>query len=372
MPRTSQAPYLFGARQLQYGIPACLGDRPSAGRDLLDSGTRPGHPEEDVVRAMICPRYGPPEVLQLTEVEKPTPKDKEILIRVHAATVTQGDCEVRGFKIPLFLWLPVRLALGITKPRRAILGQEVSGRIEAIGAGVTDRKPGEAVFGPTGLRLGAYADYVCLPTRLPLTIKPDDVSYDEAAAITVGGTNALHFLRKVGLGQGETILINGAGGSIGTCGVQLAKHHGAEVTAVDSGPKLDMLRSIGADHVIDYTKQDFWRSGERYDVVFDIIGKAPFSGCVRSLNSKGRYILANPRVLPMLRAVWTTWTTRKRVVFAFAEERREDLDLLAQMVGEGTLSIVIDKRYPLEQLVEANQYVEGGHKKGNVVITVSA
>lgn len=322
------------------------------------------------MKAIVWTKYGPPDVLKLQEVEKPTPKDKEVLIKLHAATVTQGDCEVRAFKIPLWLWPLVRLYFGLRKPRNPFLGAEIAGEIETVGKEVTEFKTGDKVFGSCGLRLGGYAEYVCLPSKYALAIKPESMTYEEAAPVSVGGFNALHFLRKSKVTKGDKVLINGAGGSIGNFGVQIAKHWGAEVTAVDSGPKLKMLTEIGADHVIDYTKEEFWKRDEKWDVIFDVIGKAPYSGCKRSLEKRGRYILANPRVFGMVRGVWTTITSRKKVIFAMAEESKEDLDTLKELIVEGTVRMTIDRRFPLEQIVEAHTYVESGMKQGHVVITV--
>ena len=327
------------------------------------------------MKAVVWTRYGPPEALQLQEVVQPAPRDNEVLVRVHAATVTAGDCEARALKFPLFLAVPMRLYVGIRKPSRIrILGQELSGVVEAVGQDVTRFKPGDAVFGTTGFRFSAYAEYACLPAESDAGVlgpKPDNLSFEEAAAVPTGGLEALHFLRMGNIQPGQTLLINGAGGSIGTAGVQLAKHYGAEVTAVDSGPKLDMLRELGADHVIDYTQEDFADSGIQYDVIFDVIGKRSFARSVRSLKPDGAYLLANPSFSAMFRGAWISRTSGKRVLLKAANRELDDLMTLRQMAEDGTLKIVIDRTYPLAQTAEAHRYVETGQKAGNVVIVVA-
>jgi 2-desacetyl-2-hydroxyethyl bacteriochlorophyllide A dehydrogenase len=323
------------------------------------------------MKAMIWMKYGSPDGLQLREVEKPTPKDNEVLIRVHAATVTAGDCEMRSLKFPLFLSLPMRMYVGLRRPTRIkIIGQELAGEIESVGKDVKRFKKGDQVFAATGLGFGAYAEYKCLPEDGVLVIKPANMTYEEAAAVPVGGLEALHFLRKANSLSGQKVLISGAGGSIGTFAVQLAKYFGAEVTGVDSTGKLDMLRSIGTDHVIDYTRDDFTKSGETYDVILDVMGKSSFSRCVRSLKPNGRYLLLNAGLSQTLRGRWTSMTSTKKVVIGAASQKREDLISLRELIEAGKIKAVIDRRYPLEQTAEAHRYVDTGQKKGNVVITV--
>jgi NADPH:quinone reductase-like Zn-dependent oxidoreductase len=322
------------------------------------------------MRAIVWTKYGSPDVLQLKEVEKPTPKDNEVLIKVYAATVTAGDCETRSFKFPFLFWLPLRIVFGLIKPRRPLLGQELAGEIEAVGKAVTQFKQGDQIFAATLLHSGAYAEYVCLPESY-VVVKPATMTYEEAATIPTGGINGLHFLRKAHVQSGERVLINGAGGSIGTYAVQIAKSFGAEVTCVDSASKLDMLRSIGADHVIDYTQEDFTKNGEAYDVIIDVVGKSSFSGSVRSLRQHGRYVLGNPSLAGMLRGLWTSMKTDKKVLFELARYRAEDYMFLKELIEAGKMIVVIDRRYPLEQTPEAHTYVEKGYKAGNVVITVS-
>jgi len=327
------------------------------------------------MKAIVWTKYGSPDVLQLQEVVKPTPKDGEVLIKTYVATVTAGDCEFRALKFPFFLRLPIRLWIGYRKPiRKTILGMEIAGEIVAVGKDVTRFKKGDPVFGTTGLQFGAYAEYTCLAVDSTeggmLTIKPVSVTYEQAAALSVGGLESLHFLRKANIQSGQKILINGAGGSIGTFAVQLAKYFGAEVTAVDTAEKLDMLRSIGADHVIDYTQEDFTRNGKTYDVIFDVVGKSPFSRSKKSLIPNGFYLIANPGLSQMIRGLWTSKTSSQTVIFGSAGENPEDLIFLKELLETGKIKSVIDRRYRLEQIAEAHRYVETGQKKGSVIVTV--
>ena len=322
------------------------------------------------MKAIVCTRYGSPEVLQLKEVEKPTPRDNEVLIRVHAATVTKGDCELRSIKLPTLWKLFIRIGFGFRAPRRKILGQELSGEIESIGSGVTRLRKGDRIFANTGLHLGAYAEYDCLPETGLIATKPANMTYEEAAAVPVGGLHSLHFLRKANIQSGQQVLIVGAAGTIGIIAVQLAKYSGAEVTGVDSTEKLGVLRYIDADQVIDYTKEDFTKSGEKYDVIFDTVGKSPYSGSLRSLKEGGFYLLGNPGLSQQSRAPWTSRTSGKRVIAGTLSYKTEDLVFLKELIEAGRIRSVIDRRYPLEQTAEAHRYVDTGQKTGNVVITV--
>jgi NADPH:quinone reductase-like Zn-dependent oxidoreductase len=323
------------------------------------------------LKAVIWTKYGPPEVLELREVPKPTPKDNDVLVEVYATTVTAGETEMRRFQLPLWTRIPLRLWLGIWKPRK-ILGQEVAGVVEAVGRNVTAFKAGDQVFGTTGLSFGAYAEYVCLPEKPEegrLTLKPSKVSFEESAALPVAGLEALHILRKTGVGEGTKVLVNGSGGSIGTFAVQLAKYFGAEVTAVDSTEKLEMLRSIGADQAIDYTLQDFTKNSQAYDVILDVAGKSSFSKSSKALKENGRYASANPKLSDMLRARWAS-QGGKKVVFWATQQKLEDLRFLGELMEAEKIKSIIDRCFALEEIVEAHRYAESGHKKGNIVVTV--
>ncbi len=329
------------------------------------------------MKAVIWMNYGPPDVLQLKEVEKPVPKDHELLIRIHAATVTAGDCELRGLKLPFYLALPMRILVGLQHPTRiTIPGMELAGEVEAAGKDARKFKAGDPVFGMAGFGMGAYAEYKCLPEDSKamegvLARKPANLSYEEAAGVPLGGLEALHFLRKANLQRGEQVLINGAGGSIGTFAVQLARYYGAEVTGVDSKEKFEMLCSIGSDHVIDYTREDFTKNGQSYDVIFDVAGKSPFSSSLKSLKPGGRYLLANPNFSHRLRGRWAPKGSAKKVILGAASYRNEDLIILKDLIEAGKIRPVIDRCYPLEQIAEAHRYVETGQKKGNVVISIA-
>ncbi len=262
------------------------------------------------------------------------------------------------------------MGFGFRGPRKRILGQELAGEIESVGKDAKLFKKGDEVFALTGFRLGAYAEYDCLPEEGLIATKPANMTHEEAATVPLGGLHALHFLRKANIQSGQKVLINGAGGSIGTIAVQLAKSFGAEVTAVDSTKKLDMLRSIGADHVIDYSKEDFTKSGETYDVIFDVVGKSSFSKCIRSLRGNGFYLLGNPGLSQQVRALWTSRTSGKKVIGGAVSYKAEELTILKELIEAGKIRSVIDRRYPLEQIAEAHRYVDTGQKTGNVVITV--
>jgi NADPH:quinone reductase-like Zn-dependent oxidoreductase len=321
-----------------------------------------------LMKAIVCTKYGPPDVLQLKEVAKPTPKDKEILVKVHATTVVPGDCRIRSFTVPPLFWLMGRLVLGFTKPKNPILGFELAGEVESVGKDVTRFKQGDQVFGSTyAMGLGAHAEYKCMPEDGAVVIKPANLSYEEAAGITFGGNSALWFLKEGNIQSGQKVLIYGASGSVGTFAVQLAKYFGAEVTGVCSTTNVELVKSLGADKVIDYTKEDFTKNGETYDIIFDVVDKCRFSRCKNSLKKEGVYLST---VLVVTQARWQSMTSGKKLVGGTASEDTENLNLLKELLEAGKIKPVIDRRYPLEQTAEAHSYVDKGHKKGNVVITV--
>lgn len=324
------------------------------------------------MKKVLWTAYGSPEVLLLGETERPSPKDDQILVKIIATSVFTGDCELRSFKMHSLYWLPVRLAFGIFKPRGATLGQELAGEVVEVGKDVTGFKPGDQIFSPTemGGSGGSYCEYICLTGKFA-AIKPANMSYQEAAAVPTGGLNALHFIRRSELKKGQKVLLYGAGGCIGTFAIQLAKEIGAEVTVVDSTDKLAVLRSIGADHVIDYTQEDFTENEEVYDVIIDIVGKSPFSKSLKSIKDEGRYILGNANTKDMIRALWAAVSSRKKVNVVLTDYCSEDLDYLRELIEAGKIKTVIDRSYPLEQIVDAHHYVDTGQKIGHVVINVA-
>ncbi|MEO6668999.1 MAG: NAD(P)-dependent alcohol dehydrogenase [Ferruginibacter sp.] len=318
------------------------------------------------MKAVYYDKYGPPEVLYIKEIEKPVPGEKEILVKIHATAVSSGDVRMR--KADPFA---VRLMLGLMQPSKKVLGLVFAGVIEAIGKDVSMFKTGDSVYGSTFLDFGAYADYKCLPETGIVALKPRSLTFEEAAAIPFGAVTALHFLKKAKIKRGQKVLVYGASGAVGTAAVQLAKYFGADVTAVCSTSNVEMVKSLGATKVIDYTKEDFSKAVEAYDIVFDTVGKTSFSGSLRSLKKNGYY----PRVVhmslyPVLAGLWVSLSTNKKVIGGVAIGKAEDLIFLNNLIDEGQLIPVVDRMYPLEQIVEAHRYVEQGHKKGNVVITV--
>jgi NADPH:quinone reductase-like Zn-dependent oxidoreductase len=325
------------------------------------------------MKAVVHTAYGPPDELQLKEVEKPVPKDNEVLIRIHATSVTTTDCNARnGTFLPRYLWLPMRLQFGLREPNTAILGIELAGEIEAVGKDVKRFQTGQQVYGTPEPALGAHAEYICIPEDGVLAEKPANMTYEEAATVTLAGHTALYFIRDQGHVQaGQKVLINGASGGVGTFAVQLAKHYGAEVTGVCSTRNVELVKSLGADHVIDYTKEDFTRSGETYDVIFDAVSKSSFLRCRGSLKKGGLYLATLPKLAVLLQMVWTSKFGDKKVKNGSREATVEDLLFFKELIEAGKLRTVIDRRYPLEQIAEAFRYVEKGHKKGHVVITVA-
>jgi NADPH:quinone reductase-like Zn-dependent oxidoreductase len=322
------------------------------------------------MKAVVCTKYGPPEVLQLKEVEKPVPKDNEVLIKIYATTVTKGDSRIRGATFGPLFWLPMRIMFGLIRPKNPILGFELAGEIEAVGKDVKRFKEGDQVFGSTGMGSGAYAEYKCLPEDVGLAIKPVNLSYEEAAAGPDAALSTLHYLRGGNIQSGQKVLIYGASGALGTYAVQLAKYFGTEVTGVCSTTNLEMVTSIGANKVIDYTKEDFTKSGQTYDVIFDAVGKSSFSHCKSSLKNNGIYVLSTPTLAFILQMIWTSMVGSKKALLVVPKPTTEDLVFLKELIEAGKLKPVIDRTYPLEQIVEAHRYVDKGHKKGNVVITV--
>ena len=315
-------------------------------------------------------KYGPPDVLQLKEVEKPAPKENEILVKVKATTVTVADVRARSFTVPRPVWLIARIALGFRQPKKEILGMELAGEVESVGKDVKKFKEGDQVFAATLAGFGAYAEYKCLPEDGPVSIKPSNITYEESAAIPIGARTALFFLRKANIQSDQKVLVYGASGSVGTYAVQIAKFFGANVTGVCSTKNLELVKSLGADEVIDYTTDDFSSKGETYDVIFDTVGKSSFSACMKSLKKDGTYINLTV-LLPGVRMLWTKLTTsRKLILGQNSPETSEALNFLKELVETGKLKVVIDRYYAFEEIVEAHRYVEKGHKKGNVVINV--
>jgi len=325
------------------------------------------------MKAIVHTKYGPPDELQLKEVEKPVPKANEVLIKIHATSVTTSDCNIRNQTfVPKLFLLPTRMEFGLFKPKNKIIGFDLAGEIEAVGNHVTRFKVGDQVFGTTEPLFGAHAEYICLPEDGVLTHMPANMTYEKAAAFPVIANTALHFIRDLGNVQaGDKVLINGASGGIGTYAVQLAKYYEAEVTGVCGTMNLEMVKSLGADKVIDYTKEDFTKRGETYDVIFDAVGKSSFSRCKGSLAPKGIYLVTIPSLAALSQMQSTSKKDGQKVIIEGAPALLENLIFIKELIEAGKLIPVIDRTYPLEQIVEAFQYVERGHKKGNVVITVA-
>jgi NADPH:quinone reductase-like Zn-dependent oxidoreductase len=319
------------------------------------------------MKAAVCERYGPPEVVQIREVPTPAPADREVLLRAFATTVNSGDARLRGLRVPRGMSLPVRLSVGVTKPRQPVLGFEVAGRVEAVGEAVTSFQPGDRVVASRGFKLGCHAEFVTVDEQGAIAKIPEDLSYQDAVSLCFGGATALNFFRLGKLASGETVLINGASGAVGAMAVQLAKHTGAEVTAVCSAANADLVRSLGADHVIDYTAEDFTRSGQRYDVIMDNHGNAPYARVKGSLEPGGRFLMVIGDLWQMLAA-----TRQKAVVSGTAPITADDYRTLMSLAERGELKPVIDSVLPFAQIVEAHRRVDSGHKVGSVVLAFDA
>jgi NADPH:quinone reductase-like Zn-dependent oxidoreductase len=326
------------------------------------------------VKAILHTRYGPPDLLQLREVETPTPKNNEVLIAVHATTVSTGDCNIRNFTFVTKSMLPIaKVIFGITKPWKArVLGTELAGEVVRTGNDVTRFKPGDRVVASTGAACGGHAQYACLPETGAVAIKPDSLTWEQAVAIPFGANTALYYLRDLGkIRPGQNLLVIGASGAIGTAGVQLAKHFGARVTGVCSGPNVELVKALGADNVVDYTREDFTESGNTYDLIFDVVGATTFDHCQRSLKPAGIFLQNIMELSDIVRVAWTSITGRKRIKGGVAFGNMANMGLITALAEAGSLRPVIDRSYPLERIAEAFKYVEQGHKKGNVVITVT-
>lgn len=319
-----------------------------------------------MMKAIVCTKYGAPEVLQLKEVEKPSPKDKELLIKMHATSVTSGDARIRRADPPI-----IKLIFGFKQPRNFILGVVVAGEVVSIGKRVTKFKVGDQVFGTGGMEFGAYAEYKCISEDAPLALKPNNLSFEDAATIPFGFTSSLHFLRKGNIKRGQNVLIYGASGALGTAAVQLAKSFGAEVTGVCSSANLEMVEALGADKVLDYTKEDFSISDERYDIIFDTVGKCSYADAINSLTKSGYLLLANAGVSNTFKGLWTSIMSNKKVIAGVAKESVEGISFLKELIEADKIIPVIDRHYALEQVPEAHAYVDKGHKKGNVIININ-
>lgn len=328
------------------------------------------------MKAVVWTEYGSADGLKLKEIERPDPKADEILVKIHATTVTAGDCEMRRLQLPLMLSFPMRLYTGLFRPKRiTILGQELSGEVAEVGNNVTSYKVGDQVFGTTGFKFGAYAEYICLPAEPGdaqgvLAEKPESLTYEEAASIPTGALEALHYLQSADVKPGEKVLIIGGGGSIGTYSIQMAKHFGAAVTAVDSNEKLALMQSLGADRVIDYTKEDYTQGDESYDLIIDVVGKHSVSKRLKLLKEDGLYFLAFAKPLHILLSIWTAVTSKKRVRIESASQDKQDLVILKRLIESGKIRPIIDQVFPLNQIPEAHRYVDSGRKKGNVCVGV--
>jgi NADPH:quinone reductase-like Zn-dependent oxidoreductase len=324
------------------------------------------------MRAAVYTRYGPPEVVRITDVPKPVPLPDEVLVRVHATTVTSADRRMRSLDMPRGFGLLSRAFVGVTGPRKRVLGTELSGVVEAVGDGVTGFSAGDPVLAFCGARMGCHAEYRCVPADGPIAAKPANLSHGEAASLSFGGTTALDFFRRGKLRAGERVLVNGASGGVGTAAVQLARYFGAEVTGICSAANAELVLSLGAARVIDYTVEDFPRNGETYDVIVDTVGNAPFSRSRGSLAEGGRLLMVLGSLGEILASPWAALTGSRRIVAGPAAERPEDVRFLAGLAASGAFRAVIDRDFPLERIVDAHRYVDTGRKRGSVIVTLEA
>lgn len=322
------------------------------------------------MKAVIAGRYGAPEVLKLQEIATPEPQADEVLIRIHATTVTSGDCRVRSARTPLGFGLMMRLVFGIFKPRQPVLGSELAGVIESVGKDVRKFKAGDQVIAFCGVSMGCHAEYKCMPENGAVVLKPACLDFGEAAALCFGGTTALDFLRRAKLRSGEKVLVIGASGAVGTAAVQLARYFGTDVTGVCSTANVELVSSLGANHVIDYTREDFTQNGETYDVIVDTVGNSSFAQCKASLKEGGRLLLLVASLPEMLRIPWVALASSQRIIAGPAAERTEDVCFLVKLAEAGEFKPVIGRRYPFRQIAEAHRHADTGHKRGNMVITL--
>jgi NADPH:quinone reductase-like Zn-dependent oxidoreductase len=329
-----------------------------------------------MMKAIVYTEYGAPEVLHLAEVAKPEPADNELLVRVQAASVSFGDLMARNFgnvsagefNMPAALYYPARMAFGWRRPKQPILGSEFAGEVAAVGKAVTRFKPGDAVFGYRGEKMGAYAEYLVMPEEGMAALKPANLSYTQAASVPYGGLTALSLLRRVNIQPGQKVLINGASGGIGAAAVQLAKYYGAQVTGVCGAPRLDYVKALGADQVIDYVKADFTQNGQTYDLILDVLGRSSFARCKGSLKPNGVYFLASFKMKAVLQMLWTKLVGGKKVICAFSNEKPADLEFLKKLIAAGRYTAIVDRCFPLEEAAAAHQYIEAGRRQGNVIL----
>ena len=342
-----------------------------SGVPVVESDRADSPPKPEPLKAVTYESYGPPSVLTIGEVEKPVPKDTEVLIKVRAAEATKTDCEFRSFKFSVkWFWLPLRILSGIRRPRKQILGGYFSGQVASIGKDVTEFSAGDRVFGTAQLNFGGYGEYVALPESYPIVAMPGNMNFVEAAAVPLGGFNALHFMQIADIQAGESVLINGAGGSIGAHAIQIAKAMGAEVTAVDSGIKEGVIRGFGADEFIDYTKENFGDRDESYDVIFDMVPSSSYSRCIKRLKPNGRYLSGNPRLSVMLRSIFTNRFTDRTSSVKPAPESKDALLTLKDMIEKGEIGSIVDRVLPMSEAAQAHTLVETEQRRGAIVLAI--